>query len=168
MSPVTTTYCSVCECIEEDTASRSLCPDFSSVSNGLCNPENNVLTCNYDGGDCCPNADLIGNGQCDFVNYNHICQFDGGDCCFENHDYHHVIANDHCTYFHNLEMCNYDKEDCCNSSSIADGICDDVNNNRLCHFDGGDCCVGNKNTSRCSFCQCFNVFDVISIVAFVC
>ena len=65
-------------------------------------------------------------------------------------------------------MCNYDKEDCCNNSRIADGICDDINNNRLCHFDGGDCCVGNKNTSRCSFCQCFNVFDVISIVAFVC
>ena len=62
----------------------SPCPNTTSKGNGLCNPENNIPICNYDGGDCCPNADLIGNDECDYVNYNHVCHFDGYIANFEN------------------------------------------------------------------------------------
>ena len=141
------------------------CPNHASISNGFCNSENNNLICNYDGGDCCPNSDLIGNDQCDNFNYNHVCHFDGGDCCYKQFSGQN-IGDSRCTYFYNLEMCNFDKGDCCDHSRIGDGICDETNNNRLCSFDGGDCCFGNKNTSRCSSCKCFEVFDVISIFGF--
>ena len=118
--------------------------------------------CNYDGSDCCNNAELIGNYHCDYVNYNHVCHFDGGDCCYEDSYRNQIVGNEICGFFHNLEMCNYDQGDCCDNSRIADGICDDTNNNRLCHYDGGDCCFGDKNTHRCSFCNCIQVYDVIS------
>ena len=154
-------------CTDTDDANEEIsCPFSASVGNGVCNPENNHAICNYDGGDCCPNAGLIKNDQCDYVNYNHVCQFDGGDCCYKRYfssdhsDMMH-IGDGTCTKFHNHEMCNYDMGDCCFNSRIADGICDDTNNNRICHYDGGDCCFGNKNTSRCSFCKCVEVFDVM-------
>ena len=126
--------------------------------------QNNNAICNYDGGDCCPNSDLIRNDECDHVNYNHVCHFDGGDCCFKYVDYFfgyfHEIGNGLCTFFHNVEMCDYDRRDCCDSSRIADGVCDDTNNNRMCQYDGGDCCYGNKNTNRCTLCECIEVFNV--------
>ena len=138
------------------------CPNYSKLGNGVCNLENNNAICSYDGGDCCPNADLIRNGQCDYVNYNRVCHFDGGDCCYEDY-ITRFVGDGHCTFIHNLEMCNYDQGDCCDHSRIGDGICDDTNNNGICQYDGGDCCFGDKNTSRCSFCNCIDVFNVTSI-----
>ena len=167
LSPVNTFDCSVCECI--DTGMKEIinpCPNSASVGNGFCDLQNNNAICNYDGGDCCANSDLIGNDQCDLENYNYVCQYDGGDCCYETDEGHifqaeyHIINDGKCSYFHNLEMCNFDGGDCCDNFTIADGICDDINNNRLCHYDGGDCCFGNKNTSRCSFCKCFEIYEV--------
>ena len=150
----------------------SPCPNTTSIGNGLCNPENNIPICNFDGGDCCPNADLIGNDECDYVNYNHVCHFDSGDCCYQDLQvmghYDHILGDDKCSFILNLEMCNYDQGDCCDHSRIADGICDETNNNRICHFDGGDCCFGNKNTTRCFLCKCINVFDVILVLPFIC
>ena len=151
-------------CTLKDTSLADLsdpCPNQSSIGNGLCNSENNNAICNYDGGDCCPNIDLIGNEQCDYVNYNHVCLFDGGDCCYR-YSWETEIGNGQCNDIHNLEMCSYDQGDCCFNSKIGDGICDDTNNNRVCHYDGGDCCFGNIDTSRCTFCTCIQVFDVIS------
>ena len=88
LNSVVTSFCSVCECIENDqTDTVSPCSTSISVGNGLCNPENNIPICNYDGGDCCPNSNLIGDSQCDYINFNHVCQFDGGDCCYKNYNH---------------------------------------------------------------------------------
>ena len=142
----------------------NVCPNSVLIGDGICDIENDNVVCQYDGGDCCPNMDLISNGQCDYINHNNICHFDGGDCCYERPASNHIIGNGQCTYFHNLGMCDFDGGDCCLESRIADGICDDTNNNRRCHFDGGDCCFGNRNTSRCYFCKCFEVFNVNNLV----
>ena len=79
-----------------------LCPGYATIGNGICDEFNNILVCQYDGGDCtmkkfnfycttfnctedkkldpCPNYNEIGNGQCDMDNFNPICSYDGGDC----------------------------------------------------------------------------------------
>ena len=95
LTPLLTTYCSVCECI--DTGMKDIidpCPKFASVGNGFCDLENNHAICNYDGGDCCANSDLIADDQCDYENYNHVCQYDGGDCCYE-YDEGHYFQDEH-------------------------------------------------------------------------
>ena len=78
------------------------------IGDGLCEDENNVPECDYDGGDCCGivdkkhckeckckdpsfggtvdkqpcfNSKLRGDGNCDDENNNPECDFDGGDCC---------------------------------------------------------------------------------------
>ena len=178
---IDTSMCHLCNCFhgydQKNLTVQDSCPNLATIGNGYCDSENNHPICNFDNGDCCPNADLMGNGQCDYANYNHVCQFDGGDCCYRydhqmfmfyayipilDHRYDHIIGDSQCSYFHNLKMCNFDGGDCCKYSRIGDGTCDDMNNNALCNFDGGDCCFGNKNTSRCSLCNCVEVFNVIS------
>ena len=81
-----------------------LCPYFSQIGDGICQDENNVDICLYDGGDCglteinvthcseckcispddefdpCPEGDRIGDGACNLSNNNTVCSFDGGDC----------------------------------------------------------------------------------------
>ena len=81
-------YFDNCPAIDLKTNEISPCPNEIAVDNGFCNPDNNNVICNYDGGDCCPNSDLISNDQCDIVNYNHLCLYDGGDCCYTYDDDH--------------------------------------------------------------------------------
>jgi len=63
------------------------------LGNGICDPELNIKSCNFDNGDCtdfnasfpqCPAAipSKLGNGICDnFFPYNSkLCGYDGGDC----------------------------------------------------------------------------------------
>ena len=102
---IITTNCSVCQCFEGMTQSpHVLCPHHSKIGDGICQDENNIDLCLYDGGDCClaemngtqckecqclsqekvfdpcPKGDRIGDGICDLSNNNTICSFDGGDC----------------------------------------------------------------------------------------
>ena len=51
------------------------------VANSVCNDENNIVECTYDGGDCCPNPNMVGNGICNDETNILECNFDGGDCC---------------------------------------------------------------------------------------
>ena len=79
-----------------------LCPGYATIGNEICDEVNNILVCQYDGGDCtmknfnfycttfnctedkkldpCPNYNNIGDGKCDMDNFNPICSYDGGDC----------------------------------------------------------------------------------------
>ena len=80
------------------------CPIYAQIGDGICQDENNIDVCLYDGGDCCfaqvnisqckeckcisiedefdpcPLGDRIGDGACNLSNNNTICSFDGGDC----------------------------------------------------------------------------------------
>ena len=79
------------------------------IGDGLCEDENNVPECDYDGGDCCgkvikehckeckckdpsfggtvdkdcPKSYWVGDGNCDDENNVPECNFDGGDCCID-------------------------------------------------------------------------------------
>jgi hypothetical protein len=73
------------------------------LGNGICDPELNIKSCNFDNGDCAefnssfpqcsvPIPSKVGNGICDdFFPYNSkLCGYDGGDCILpdsnENND----------------------------------------------------------------------------------
>ena len=80
------------------------CPNYAKIEDGLCQDENNVELCMFDGGDCClsevdttqcsecqchtekddfdpcPDGDKIGDGDCNVSNNNSVCSFDGRDC----------------------------------------------------------------------------------------
>ena len=43
---------------------------------------------------------------------------------------------------------------------VGDGVCDDLTNIAECNYDGGDCCLFPRNTTYCSICQCFYIFEV--------
>ena len=83
---------------------QSLCSDYASIENSICDHANVNLVCYFDGVelDCslggnttictsfecienqafepCPKYALIGNGQCDKENFNLICSYDAADC----------------------------------------------------------------------------------------
>ena len=94
-------YCSDCECLGGEHTGNGV--SSPSVGDGFCHDDNNIATCNYDGGDCCvigantvhcadcichlqetcaagahPN---IGDGFCNDETNNPDCNYDGGDCC---------------------------------------------------------------------------------------
>ena len=81
-----------------------LCPDYTTIGNGICDSINDNFVCYYDGGDCylganipnctsfdcmhnigfdpCPKFGNVSNGMCEKENFNLICSFDGEDCHF--------------------------------------------------------------------------------------
>ena len=85
------------------------CPNFEWIGDGYCDDENNIIECNFDGGDCCTDTehthcteclcktngdeedtskicdmhDWIGDGFCDDENNVPECDYDGGDCCVD-------------------------------------------------------------------------------------
>ena len=104
---IVTTNCTNCQCLQFKEMPRSpfvLCPYYYKIGDGICQDENNVDLCLYDGGDCClvevtttqcteckcvseedeidpcPLGGKIGDGACNLSNNNTICSFDGGDC----------------------------------------------------------------------------------------
>ena len=106
LANLNTASCSECKCKTEDEVINPymICPNYTSIGNGICNDENNNPICQYDGGDCClPNVNItactechcnnidgdfdpcpsygqIGDGQCNDINDNLICSHDGEDC----------------------------------------------------------------------------------------
>ena len=106
LANLNTASCSECKCKTEDEVINpyKICPNYTSIGNGICNDENNNPICQYDGGDCClPNVNItacaechcnnidgdfdpcpsygqIGDGQCNDINDNLICSHDGEDC----------------------------------------------------------------------------------------
>mmetsp|Transcript_11936 Transcript_11936/g.18126 ORF Transcript_11936/g.18126 Transcript_11936/m.18126 type:complete len:164 (-) Transcript_11936:67-558(-) len=56
-----------------------------TVSDGICNDENNYKECAFDGGDCLVDCQIqdpyrLGDGNCDDVYNTEACGFDKGDC----------------------------------------------------------------------------------------
>ena len=92
------------QCKLENLSPHVLCHHYAQIGDGICQDENNVDLCMYDGGDCClaelnsaqctechciseedefdpcPEGDRISDGACNLSNNKTICSFDGGDC----------------------------------------------------------------------------------------
>ena len=110
-------YCEECLCIETGTRMMSQdCQNKTLVADGFCNDETNILTCQFDGGDCC--LDYI-RSNCS----NCLCHKDGirhpefvptdpptsvGFCYFPI-----LTGNANCDVEANTFECNYDGGDCC-------------------------------------------------------
>ena len=111
-----------------------------SIGNEECDRgENDVESCNYDGGDCGPpnkedypecqavDFELLGNGQCDGGIYNtKECNFDRGDC----EEWNKLRSEGRYEYCLAPEP-----------HRIGDGKCekDHAYDNLFCGWDGGDC-----------------------------
>ena len=148
------------------------CPSPSNIRDGVCDLENNIALCNYDGGDCCIPVHY-GSGYCETLNNNRMCEFDLGDCCMGTISY---IGDGICHDENNNGQCGFDGGDCClpqvNTTAclacecigkeviqpydpcpeyqmIANGVCNEENNNLICKFDGGDCLVPNVYEGFC-------------------
>ena len=98
------------------------------IGDGICQEQNNFLTCNnHDGGDCRPPNIK------QWPNCSYNPEFIGDGICLD--------------HFKTKPECNYDAPDCCpNRESVGNGECNPENLNDLCMNDGGDCCnkeIGN-------------------------
>ena len=150
-------------------------------NDNVCDDENNVASCRFDGEDCChsnsdftfctdcqclgnitevseptsncPSSSLVGDNVCDDPLNNLDCNFDGGDCCGLR------VSYDFCTnctcsnpdFFSNVGL------KCAKPDSFNNLICDDENNVAECFYDGFDCCDTKSNYTNCINCTCFFV-----------
>lgn len=136
------------------------------INNGVCEDENNIEECDFDGKDCvlknkysnCTFFDWINDGECDLINNNQECGYDGKDCekqnLWPNCTYRHLIDNGECDKVNEKNAdCNFDGEDCKWSSCphkdwINDGVCDISTFILECNFDGDDCMTNTFNGTR--------------------
>ena len=119
---ISTLYCTECDCLDPTYSAyyncgNATCPQPAWQDDNYCDDENNICSCNWDGGDCCGSdkqynycseckcKDImyddatchagcatkayVGDDFCDDENNNCGCDWDGGDCCG---------ANKHSTY----------------------------------------------------------------------
>jgi len=163
-------YCTACKCLDPN-YKPSACgaPDYKG--DGNCDDNNNIKSCDYDGGDCCGpdvgttycskcecvdpnyvppttpppkcgNKAWKGDGNCDDVNNNPGCEYDGGDCCEQSLG--EKVKKNYCQDCKCLDpknQCVLKKNKCGGVEHKGDGHCDDYNNNCGCDYDGGDCCA---------------------------
>ena len=95
----------------------------------LCDDENNIAGCDWDGGDCC--------GSTKRAKQYKTCT----DCKCRD-----------CTYTWKSDKCITKIRGFCGSKGYDnDGFCDANNNNAGCNWDGGDCCGLNKG--RYQYCK---------------
>ena len=156
---------------------KDCCPNPTAIGNGLYNPENDNMFCNFDGGDGCLHQ-KVNDGFCDLHHLNRMCKFDRSDCfcdfknftkdghcnqannksfcLFDLHDCidcpnSDLIGNGECNQETYNQACNFDGTDCCPlPRSIANGVCDMENMIGMCNYDGGDCCLSDqKNDGTC-------------------
>ncbi len=123
-----------CEC---HTTGISYCDkqcEIASVEDGICNGNNNLELCGFDGGDCC-----LGYPQ---------CQCSGDECLC------HTTGDNHCG--NGIADC----PEHLDHRWIFDGVCDDDLNIEACSYDGGDCCPSGSgkenNFDYCSICECID------------
>ncbi|CAM9880953.1 unnamed protein product [Ectocarpus sp. 12 AP-2014] len=105
-------------CVDDDDIDGSttvLACDLDAIGDGVCDRDNNIATCEYDGGDCC---------ECDCEDNTDA---DAAERCGEER-YDCIDPDSTCT-----SVCVFD-------SWRADGDCDMSNNTEECGYDGGDCC----------------------------
>jgi len=169
--------CDGCDCAK--TVHKCGSPEFKGDKH--CDDDNNIKSCNWDGGDCChldkdppkqfvhcqdckcldPNGvkpkracrlpKYQGDKYCDDANNVPSCNWDGGDCCAK--DGKHVE-----TKYCRECLCKdpNHKGSRCLDGHKKDGFCDDVNNVPECNYDDGDCCNnGHSGQFRyCKECEC--------------
>ena len=109
----------------------AFCPYPADKNDGFCDDNNNVPSCDFDGGDCCLHT----------WNWEVFCIA----CkCHEDEEIGEMITVP--SYY-----CTWD-------ILVSDGFCDDITNNLICGYDGGDCCLEEvqvKSYAPCVECTCF-------------
>ena len=113
-----------CDSCLELTGRDSLEELSGSLGDGVCNPDLNIMQCDWDWGDCndltC-DLERIGDGSCDGQEYlTEACEWDGGDC-------------DSC-----LNLTGWDSLEEL-SQNLGDGVCNPDLNITECSWDSGDC-----------------------------
>jgi len=149
---VDTTWCSECACLDPaytgTTAEATAGGDCASPyyqADGECDDENNVASCDYDGGDCC--GAYVDTTWC-------------SDCLCLDPAYtgpHGTLAPHTWSYYYYYYGHGYTSDaDCASPWYKADGECDDENNVAECEYDGGDCCGFEIVTTWCTECLCLD------------
>lgn len=131
-------YCTKCKCL--DPKVKTKCENQHLKGDKHCDPQNNHVDCEFDGGDCCgPKL----TGEKARIKY-HFCTvkqiLPKGDCTCKDPKF-------------NLQNC---ASKCLSDKWKGDGNCDDPNNTCGCNWDGGDCCGKGKNLSYCTKCKCLD------------
>ena len=110
--------------------SAAFCEVPAFQGDGYCDDENNVPSCDYDGGDCCINPVE--------TTYCTVCECIGGG---NGGGGIATISPLICEY----------------PQWASDGFCDDETNTEECDFDGGDCCLEEPITTACQECECHEI-----------
>merc|ERR1712025_1028835 len=172
--------CKGCKCPKEEDGKKK-CSDPHLKGDGYCDDENNVESCDYDGGDCChtPGKDnpqqFIYCDACECVDPNG--KKSPRKCRLPKYQ-----GDDHCDDGNNKESCDWDGGDCCGptvntkyctdclcvdpeykgsrciAKHMGDGFCDDANNNIKCSWDEGNCCNAHHvgQFRYCADCLCLD------------
>lgn len=129
------------------------------LGDGVCKPECNSRTCEYDAGDCVKSTqgfcasgcfeDMLGDGVCQEECLTSACENDRGDCeslACSGHCYPVMLGNGICEESCKVEECQWDWTDCdcapgCSPPLLANSQCDKLCNTEECGFDNG-LCVG--------------------------
>merc|ERR1712029_101155 len=160
--------CDDCQCLDPQ---FNICLNHSLMNDNYCHDANNVIECQWDGGDCCYHNRQPGwddfceaceclqpcptwwtdNKYCNDITNIQTCNWDGGACCNNDNPYWDSYCND-C-------LClDPQYSNCFNASLMNDGYCQDGNNLLECHWDGGDCCNNDSQDwdAYCNDCECLN------------
>ena len=156
------------------------------IADSFCDDENNMLACDWDGGDCCGAAiQKLYCVECFCLDPSLAPYYNCGDDNTTQCTHPEWEADQYCDDANNNCLCNWDGGDCCGSDNsyqyctecacldiayedafchagcglpqhVGDDFCDDENNNCGCDWDGGDCCGKNKHSTYCEVCACLD------------
>jgi len=172
--------CKGCACPKEEDGKKK-CSDPHLKGDGYCDDENNVESCEYDGGDCCHTPGKENLQQfiyCDACE----CRDPNGKASPLKCRLPKYQGDDHCDDGNNKASCDWDGGDCCGpdvntkyctdclcldpeykgsrciAKHMGDGFCDDANNNIKCSWDKGDCCNAHHvgQFRYCADCLCLD------------
>jgi hypothetical protein len=121
------------------------------IGNKICEPECNLLECDYDLGDCDTCSEgcylyMLGNGECNQECELPACRYDAEDCSQCRCD-NNLLGNGECNVECYTNNCYYDYGDCdsdicaygCFISYLNDGVCDVPCMVEECGYDAVDC-----------------------------
>ena len=111
------------------------------IGDYMCNNENNIEECAYDGGDCCPCTNYVSWIDDVIPEYFETFCRDPSSGCLDTR----LETYPNCTDGF--------------IPDIGDGWCDMSNNNEACHYDGGDCCECGGAHDGSSFSLCVDPGD---------
>ncbi len=126
----------------------------ANIGNKICEPDNNHVGCNYDGGDCCRRWVIFAQEcQVDYWQQSSRASYanlqEGCYCAWHALPMDLALRAQNCSVTSIDDPWNFDAW-----TRIGDGICDDDLSNERCLNDMSDCCAPIIDASRCTECIC--------------